>query len=56
MTNATSSVLRTAIRKANEVNEAFEMGFIHNWERKDELSKIADYANMSYNELLSETA
>ena len=51
-----ASTIRTAIRKANEVKEAYEMGFIHNWERKDQLNEIADYAGMSYNELLSESA
>ena len=53
MSNATT---RTALRKAAEVNEAREMGIIHNWEWKDQIAEIAEYADMSFNELLSELA
>jgi len=47
---------RTALRKVTEAKEAREMGIIHNWELKDMIAEIAEEADMSYEELLSESA
>ena len=47
---------RTALRKVSQAKEAYEMGIIHNWELKDQISEIAEAAEMRYDELLSESA
>ena len=46
---------KTALRKVDQIKEAHEMGIIHTWEMKDQLAEVAEKANMSYNELLSES-
>ena len=47
---------RTALRKVSQAKESYEMGIIRNWELKDQIAEIAEEANMSYDELLSESA
>ena len=46
---------KTALRKVDQIKEAFEMGIISNWEVKDQITEVAEKANMSYEELLSES-
>jgi len=46
---------KTATRKVNQIKEAYEMGIISNWEVKDQIAEVAEKANMSYEELLSES-
>jgi hypothetical protein len=46
---------KEAIRLAQEARENFEYGFISMIELKSQISKLADKAKMSYEELLSES-
>ena len=41
------------ITRATELKEMYELGFIHLWQFKDEIQKVADYYGVTYGCVIS---